>query len=105
MKKYHTTKDGKKMLISDMETSHLNAMIKFIERKAEDGLMLVSGSPGDGDVEYLYGIDVMTYFRYMDYVQESRSRGIPHDFPSNEEINRMGHFSFEEFYHDVLNHN
>ena len=67
------------MLISDMETSHLNAMIKLIERKADDGLMLVSGSPGDGDVEYVYGDDVLDSFGYGSYLKELRSRGIQHE--------------------------
>ena len=91
------------MLISDMETSHLNAMIKFIERKAEDGLMFISGSPGDGDVEYLYGADVLDEFGYRSYLKELKSRGIDHESAYNKQ-GIGAHVSSTDFYHNTLGH-
>ena len=91
------------MLISDMETSHLNAMIKFIERKAEDGLMLVSGIPGDGDVEYVYGHDVLDEFGYRSYLKELNSRGINHENAYGK-YGIGAYMSHQDFYFNVLDH-
>ncbi len=33
--KFHKTKDGKKIKLADLETNHLENIIKWIERKAK----------------------------------------------------------------------
>lgn len=108
MKKYHTTKDGKKMLISDMETSHLNAMVKFIERKAEEGVTMVYGSAygicnQDCDVEQIFGSDVLDQFGYRSYLKELKSRGVNHENAYGK-YGIGAYMSHQDFYFDVLGH-
>lgn len=80
MKKYHTTRDGQKMLISDMNSGHLMATIKFIEKKAEDGFVVAAGGscPESFYFEEAEGPEVLDYFDYDSYLQEAHKRGIDH---------------------------
>ena len=41
--KFHKTKDGKKIKLADLETSHLENIIKWIERKSKEGLTVRMG--------------------------------------------------------------
>ena len=41
--KYHRTKNGQKILLTDLETDHLQNIIKWIERKAKGGLTVRMG--------------------------------------------------------------
>ena len=44
--KYHTTKDGTKIKLNDLELSHLKNILRWIDRKAADGLTIVRGGGG-----------------------------------------------------------
>lgn len=58
--KYHTTKEGKKIKLANLELSHLENIMKRIERKAKDGLTVISG--GSGSCAEDMWADVDTYF-------------------------------------------
>lgn len=77
--KYHTTKDGKKILIKDLKDNHLHNIIKWIEKKSRDGV-LIEEVIGDLDGFYydryfLYGDDVKEELNYGVYVNELKNRG------------------------------
>lgn len=79
MLKYHITKNGDRILIKDLETQHLENIIKLIERKAEEGLVIRRGggtTPEDiwYDEDHLFGEEVKEHMNYGAYVAELRSR-------------------------------
>jgi hypothetical protein len=80
---YHTTKDGKKIKLSDLETSHLENIIKWIERKAKEGLTIrMGGGLCKEDIWYeeeiyyeiYYGEECKNELNYYSYVKELKSR-------------------------------
>ena len=46
---YHVTREGVKIKISDLEQSHLINIIKYIERKSENGVRIRSGGGFDAE--------------------------------------------------------
>mgnify|MGYP000350743523 CR=1 FL=1 len=56
--KYHTTKDGKKIKLCDLELSHLENIIKMIERKSIEGLRVAYGGGSCAD-DFYYDEDVL----------------------------------------------
>lgn len=52
MKTHHKCKDGKKIAIKDMTTSHLQATIKILQKIAKEGIRLRDGGGSDGDYWY-----------------------------------------------------
>lgn len=78
--KYHKTKDGKKIKLSDLETSHLENIIKWIERKSVDGLTVIySGGGFDAedmwlDEETFFGEKAKKELNFYDYVLELNRR-------------------------------
>lgn len=76
--KYHITRDGKKIKIKDLETSHLINIIRYIERKADEGLEMVYGDIFGADifaaVETIYGDEVKEELNYEVYVKELNRR-------------------------------
>lgn len=77
--KYHRTKDGKKILLTDLETDHLQNIIKWIERKAKEGFTVrMGGGTGGEDIWY----DEETYYdekakrelNFLDYKAELERR-------------------------------
>jgi len=76
MKKYHTTKEGEKMLISDMTDKHLYNTIKYIERLIIEGFEFVTGNIHykDADIEILYGEDVELLWDFDAYIREKNKR-------------------------------
>ena len=79
--KYHKTKDGKKIKISDLDTNHLINIIKYIKRKAKKGLIIrIGGGYDANDMWYdeyeLYGKEAKKYMNYKSYKKELKSREI-----------------------------
>ena len=78
--KFHKTKDGKKILLSDLELSHLENIIKWIEKKAIDGLTIRHGGSGNCaedmwyDEDTLYGKKAKKEMNYKDYISELERR-------------------------------
>lgn len=82
MSKYHKTKDGKRTLISKLETSHLINIINLIQRNVEDKVAnpkLVAysdgwGGPADCDYEYFNEYELLEKYNYSEYVKELMKR-------------------------------
>lgn len=76
----HITRDGKIIPLKDITDSHLINIIKHIERKAKEGLCVVSGCYGvdmmdmDYDEEYLTGDRALKAMDYHAYVNELNRR-------------------------------
>ena len=69
MKQYHTTKDGTEIKLTDLDLGHLKNIIKWIERKANEGITIRMG--GGCTAEDMW-YDEMTYYgedakRELDY--------------------------------------
>lgn len=73
-------KDGKIIPLKNITNSHLVNIIKHIERKAEEGVCVVSGYYGvdmmdmDFNEEVLYGQDALKRMNYDAYVNELKRR-------------------------------
>lgn len=77
--KFHKTKDGKKIKLADLELSHLKNIIKWIERKAKEGVIVeMGGGPTDEESWYVeetyFGEKVKRYFNFYDYKAELKCR-------------------------------
>lgn len=77
--KYHITKDGRKIKLSDLEHDHLKNIIRWIERTADRGLTIEMGGGSDPEDmwydEYTYYAgDVLRMLNYYDYKAELRRR-------------------------------
>ena len=55
---YHTTKNGKKIKLADLELSHLKNILKLIERKAKKGLVIRYGGSGSSAEDMWYDEDI-----------------------------------------------
>jgi len=77
---YHKTKGGKVISISELETSHLENIIAYIEKRAKQGVKVVSGGGGScaedmwADVDYYYGKTAKNLLNYNSYVKELEKR-------------------------------
>ena len=76
---YHTTNDGREIKLSDLQEGHLDNIIRWIERKAQEGVYVRSGSGWDPDSfwmdEELYkGEQALRYLKYDMYLQEKSKR-------------------------------
>ncbi len=76
-KEYHTTATGEKILLSNLELSHLNNIISLIERKAKNGLRVVyahthENAPDDipFNEDVLFGEKVKATLNYQMYKNE-----------------------------------
>lgn len=77
--KYHKTRDGVKILLRDLELSHLKNILKWIERKASEGLTVRMGGGSTAedmwyDEETFYGERAMVELNYYDYKAELARR-------------------------------
>jgi len=76
----HTTADGRKIKLHDLETSHLTNIINLIKRRAKEGITVVHGGGGwtEDDICYeeedLFGKDVKKYYNYSKYKKELKRR-------------------------------
>ena len=76
----HTDRDGNKTKLCDLKTDHLINIIKYIERKAEKGLIVCSGGGGWDvdemwyDEDFIEGEEVLEYMDYKKYVKELNNR-------------------------------
>lgn len=81
MEKCWKTKDGNKIPYSKLKTSHLDNILKLIQRLATEGVEVQSGGNGimgDGpwyDVETKYGRDVYFMYDYEGLLAERAKRG------------------------------
>lgn len=87
----HTTKDGKKIKLSDLGESHLKKIINVIEQKAKVGLTIQYGSGTDPDsFDYernvIYGDDVLSLMNYYQYVFELGRRAVTAKFTDGDWI-------------------
>jgi hypothetical protein len=76
---YHTTKDGRKIKLSDLETSHLENIINRIERKSRQGLTIRMGGGSCAedmwyDEETYYGEKAKEKLGYDYYINELKKR-------------------------------
>lgn len=77
--KFHTTKDGKKIKLADLELDHLKNIINWIERKSKEGFTIGYGGGFDNEEfwyekETLYGERVKQELNYSDYKAELERR-------------------------------
>lgn len=81
MSMWHVTKDGERLLISDMEDDHLINTLRMFERWAEEGLVISLGGTdlyGDPcyDEEVLKGEEALEFLDYSEYVAEATRRNL-----------------------------
>ena len=78
--KFHRTKDGKNIKLADLEFSHLENILKLIERKAKEGVTVKNGGGGPTaedmwyDEETYYGKKAKRLLNFYDYKTEFKSR-------------------------------
>ena len=78
--KTHTTKDGRTMELCDMTDSHLRNTIRFIERRADEGVHVLYGGGGSCaedmwcDADTIFGKEALEHLGHADYVKELERR-------------------------------
>jgi len=70
MSKYWTTKEGKKILISDLETGHLNNIINMMQRNGTD--MNRYGNDGSDGFDPWYDDEINPLFEALLIEREKR---------------------------------
>ena len=76
----HVTKDGRIIPLKDISLNHLINIIKYIERRAKEGVCVVSAYYGvdmmdmDFNDEVLYGQKALDIMNYDAYVNELKRR-------------------------------
>jgi hypothetical protein len=80
IEKYHTTKDGLKIKVSELDFFHLENIINWIERKAKKGhTIMYGGGWGDDiwcDEETWFGDDAKRELNYSMYKDELDRRNL-----------------------------
>lgn len=79
MEYVHVTKDGREMRLEDLSDLHLANIIRRIEKKAAEGVLVRSGGGWDiedywYDEEKLFGVDALEYLNYSEYIGERERR-------------------------------
>jgi hypothetical protein len=79
--KYHKTKDGTKIKLSDLKLSHLKNILRWIDRVAAKGVKIRMGGGFTAedmwyDEDIYYGEDARRQLNYYDYKAELSRRGI-----------------------------
>lgn len=85
MKYLHKTRNGQLIPLEELSDIHLSNIIRFIEKKAEEGITIQCGSFGMGkdfdyDMETIYGKDVKKLMNYKHYRKELKRRN---NLPNN----------------------
>nr|OQX98987.1 MAG: hypothetical protein B6I27_01600 [Erwiniaceae bacterium 4572_131] len=75
----HVTKDGREIPLNKLDLSHLKNIIRWIERKAKEGVKISYGGGVDAeDIWYdeyiLYGNDALNELDYKKYIKELKRR-------------------------------
>jgi 7,8-dihydro-6-hydroxymethylpterin-pyrophosphokinase len=65
---YHVTKEGNEIKLKDLELSHLENIIKMIERKAESGILIQYGGIGVDIDELWYGEEFIKEEDVLEYM-------------------------------------
>ena len=81
---FHTTKDGRKLPISEMDDAHLLNAVRRQKRRAKEGVKVFYGylASGDGasdnfcETGTLHGRDALELFNHQDYINEINKRGL-----------------------------
>ena len=76
---YHKTKNGTKIKLKDLKLSHLKNIIRWIDRKAAEGLIVRTGGGSTAedmwyDEDTYYGEDARRELNYYDYKAELSKR-------------------------------
>ena len=75
---YHITREGKKILLQDLDDDHLDNIINHIERKSKEGILVGYGSemldPDELDTDWIYEDDAKDFMNYDYYVKEKERR-------------------------------
>jgi hypothetical protein len=78
--KHHTTKLGQQIPLEDLTDSHLDNIIRWIERKAQDGMTVTWAMGGPSyeemweDTKDIRGDEVLEHLDYAKYVREKKRR-------------------------------
>ena len=77
--KYHITKDNRKILLKDLESSHILNILKWIKKQAITGLTIKYGGGSTAEdiwyeEETIYGEKVLNHLHYNDYKTELNKR-------------------------------
>lgn len=77
--KYHKTRDGRKILIKDMELDHLKHTIRKIEQLASKGIIIRSGGGTTAedmwyDEKICVDEEALKYMNYYEYKNELSRR-------------------------------
>ena len=77
----YTKRNDEEILISNLTDEHLLNTIKFIKRKAKEGMHIYYASYDPDDIrrydsETIYGIDVEIYLNLLMYIEEAKKRGL-----------------------------
>jgi len=75
----HTTREGKKISLSEIEDSHLNNIINHLRNRAKEGILMRDGGGFDeDDIWYeewtIYGKEVLELTGYKHYIKEQKRR-------------------------------
>lgn len=73
----HTTKDGEKILLYDLELTHLKNIIARIERLAREGMtgrIVQCDSSEPYEEVFIQGDEVLDHFHYSSYLRELERR-------------------------------
>jgi len=77
--KFHETKDGKKIKLSDLQMSHLENILRWIDRKSKEGFTVRMGGGSTAediwyDEETYYGEEAKNKLNFYEYKSELERR-------------------------------
>lgn len=79
----HRTRNGEIIDFKDIETDHLANIVRMIERKSREGLVVIEGGGYDAESFWaeectLWGEEALQYLRYDAYLDELSKRKLTH---------------------------